>query len=99
MTTRKPKSNDSVISKLEIHQMRATMNTESSGSESSELDNCHTPASDDMEDITAIAVMGVTGSGKSNFIKHATNSDRIKVGHSLQSCKEHRPLKHSYPNL
>ncbi|KAJ9610386.1 hypothetical protein H2200_005163 [Cladophialophora chaetospira] len=46
------------------------------------------PASDEMEDITAIAVMGVTGSGKSNFIRCATNSDRIKVGHNMQSCTE-----------
>lgn len=43
--------------------------------------------SSDMDDITAIAVMGVTGSGKSNFIKHATSSERIKVGHDMQSCE------------
>lgn len=43
-----------------------------------------TPA--DLEEITAIAVMGVTGSGKSNFIKHATSSERVRVGHNMQSC-------------
>jgi ABC-type lipoprotein export system ATPase subunit len=45
-------------------------------------------ASHEMGGITAVAVMGVTGSGKSNFIKHATNSDRIKVGHNMESCKK-----------
>ncbi|KPI45820.1 uncharacterized protein AB675_253 [Cyphellophora attinorum] len=38
--------------------------------------------------ITAIAVMGMTGSGKSNFIKHATQSAQVKVGHHLSSCTE-----------
>ena len=45
----------------------------------------------DVEEITAIAVMGVTGSGKSNFIKHATSSDRVRVGHNLQSCIQSSP--------
>jgi GTP-binding protein EngB required for normal cell division len=32
-----------------------------------------------------IAVMGVTGSGKSTFISHCTDQ-KVQVGHSLQSC-------------
>ena len=41
----------------------------------------------DLESITAVAVMGVTGSGKSNFIKHASQSDKVRIGPDLQSCK------------
>lgn len=33
-----------------------------------------------------IAVMGVTGSGKSNFIKMATGLD-VPIGHGLESCE------------
>lgn len=32
-----------------------------------------------------IAVMGVTGSGKSTFIKHATGSEKVGIGHKLYS--------------
>jgi hypothetical protein len=38
-------------------------------------------------DIILIAVMGVTGSGKSNFIRLATGSQDPKLGHDLESCK------------
>jgi predicted kinase len=31
-------------------------------------------------------VMGVTGSGKSTFIKHATGSEKVGIGHKLYSC-------------
>jgi len=47
---------------------------------------------EEVANITAIAVMGVTGSGKSNFIKHATNSERVQVGHGMQSCKYFFPI-------
>ncbi|KAF1995078.1 hypothetical protein P154DRAFT_446313 [Amniculicola lignicola CBS 123094] len=41
-----------------------------------------------MEDIILIAVMGVTGSGKSNFIRHATGGKGPKVGGDLESCTQ-----------
>lgn len=34
-----------------------------------------------------IAVMGVTGAGKSTFIKTASGLDDVLVGHELTSCK------------
>jgi hypothetical protein len=34
-----------------------------------------------------IAVMGVTGAGKSNFIRLACGDEKIEVGHDLNSCK------------
>jgi signal recognition particle receptor subunit beta len=33
-----------------------------------------------------IAVMGVTGAGKSTFIQTASQSPEVVVGHSLESC-------------
>ncbi|KAF2000625.1 hypothetical protein P154DRAFT_199661 [Amniculicola lignicola CBS 123094] len=33
-----------------------------------------------------IAVMGVTGAGKSTFIKSASGDDSVPIGHSLRSC-------------
>lgn len=33
-----------------------------------------------------IGVMGVTGAGKSTFIKAATDDEDIGIGHSLTSC-------------
>lgn len=33
-----------------------------------------------------IAVMGVTGAGKSTFINHCTEK-RVEIGHDLQACK------------
>jgi len=33
-----------------------------------------------------IAVMGVTGSGKSSFIATATGSDAVGIGHDFKSC-------------
>ena len=47
---------------------------------------------EDEPGITAIAVMGVTGSGKSNFIRLAMGSDGPEVGHDLGSRKLHPPL-------
>jgi ABC-type Mn2+/Zn2+ transport system ATPase subunit len=38
-----------------------------------------------MEDVY-IAVMGVTGAGKSTFIKECTGQE-IEIGHTLESCK------------
>jgi ABC-type proline/glycine betaine transport system ATPase subunit len=37
--------------------------------------------------ITLIAVMGVTGSGKSNFVRLITGADDSEVGHDLASRK------------
>lgn len=34
-----------------------------------------------------IAVMGVTGAGKSTFIKAASGLDSVLVGHELTSCR------------
>lgn len=34
-----------------------------------------------------IAVMGVTGAGKSTFIKWASGNSDVVVGHDLESCK------------
>lgn len=34
-----------------------------------------------------IAVMGVTGAGKSSFIKSASGIDEVVVGHDLTSCE------------
>lgn len=34
-----------------------------------------------------IAVMGMTGAGKTSFIKYVTELDEMEVGHSLKSCK------------
>jgi len=38
------------------------------------------------KDDIIIAVMGVTGAGKSTFISLLSNEE-IKIGHGLQSCK------------
>ncbi len=73
--------------------MKTNMRARSDDSFISDIHENSVPADEDMDDITAIAVMGVTGSGKSNFIKHATSSERIKVGHSLQSCKKPYPFR------
>ena len=35
-----------------------------------------------------IAVMGVTGSGKSTFIQTASELDAIDIGHDLKSCRK-----------
>ena len=40
-----------------------------------------------MDQDVAIAFMGVTGSGKSSFIKAMTRRDDIVIGHALESCK------------
>jgi ABC-type uncharacterized transport system ATPase component len=34
-----------------------------------------------------IAVMGVTGAGKSTFIQTASGDSRVTVGHGNKSCK------------
>lgn len=33
-----------------------------------------------------IAIMGMTGSGKSTFISHCTNG-KVQIGHDLMACK------------
>ena len=40
------------------------------------------------EDVVLIAVMGVTGSGKSTFIKRVTGSEEVVIGKDLTSCIE-----------
>lgn len=37
------------------------------------------------EEMTIVAVMGVTGVGKSTFIKHATGQD-VVIGHGQEAC-------------
>ncbi len=39
------------------------------------------------KDVIFIVVMGVTGSGKSNFIRHVTGGKGPKVSDELESCK------------
>lgn len=34
-----------------------------------------------------IAVMGVTGVGKSSFIQLVTKNEDVEIGHDLESCK------------
>lgn len=34
-----------------------------------------------------IVIMGVTGSGKSTFVKLATGDEDVQVGHDLESCQ------------
>ena len=43
------------------------------------------------KDAVFIAVMGVTGSGKSNFVKLATGSNDAVVGSGLTSCNFQYP--------
>ena len=38
------------------------------------------------EDVVLIAVMGVTGSGKSTFVKQVTGSEKFVIGNELTSC-------------
>lgn len=40
------------------------------------------------KDDVFIAIMGVTGAGKSTFISHCTEQE-VQVGHSLQACQSH----------
>lgn len=44
------------------------------------------PFSEIVEDVVLIAVMGVTGSGKSSFVKLVTGSEEVVVGNDLNSC-------------
>lgn len=37
--------------------------------------------------IMVIAVMGVTGAGKSTFVRAASGNDEVVVGHSLEACE------------
>ena len=37
--------------------------------------------------VPIVAVMGVTGAGKSYFVQKATNRQDIVIGHDLQSCR------------
>ena len=50
---------------------------------------------DDNEVDVVIAVMGMTGSGKSSFIQRVSQKQSTAVGHGLESGKAaKRPLKH-----
>jgi ABC-type lipoprotein export system ATPase subunit len=46
-----------------------------------------------------IAVMGVTGAGKSTFIQWASGSDEIVIGHDLESCKSSFTALSSIPQI
>lgn len=41
---------------------------------------------DDIKAPIIIAVMGMTGSGKSTFIQKASGLPNIDIGHALESC-------------
>ena len=45
------------------------------------------PFSKVVEDVVVIAIMGVTGSGKSTFVKLVTGDNSVVVGQDLVSCK------------
>lgn len=38
-----------------------------------------------------IAIMGVTGSGKSTFIQTASGNEQVGIGHELHSCTLSHP--------
>ncbi|KAF7771742.1 hypothetical protein Agabi119p4_6053 [Agaricus bisporus var. burnettii] len=53
------------------------------------------------EDDIIIAIMGPTGAGKSTFVKIATGSENVEIGHTLRSSTQHirtirchNPLRH-----
>lgn len=61
------------------------------------VDEAYSSASEeDRQKIRVILVMGLTGTGKSTFIKRLTNDRKIVVGNSLQSrnciSKETHPV-------
>ena len=39
-----------------------------------------------------VAVLGLTGAGKSTFISELSKDEGIVIGHSLKSCKSHLPM-------
>ncbi|CAI6099599.1 unnamed protein product [Clonostachys chloroleuca] len=45
-----------------------------------------------------IAVIGITGAGKTHFIKHITELDEIEIGHSLKSCTKQIHIATTYVN-
>ena len=47
------------------------------------------PFSEATGDVVVIAVMGVTGSGKSTLVKLLTGSEKVTVGKDLTSCILH----------
>ncbi|MCJ1315931.1 hypothetical protein MMC15_001251 [Xylographa vitiligo] len=47
------------------------------------------------EDVVLIAVKGVTGSGKSTFIKRVTGSEEVVIGKDLTSCTK-KPSLHKF---
>lgn len=36
-----------------------------------------------------VALVGITGSGKSSFIKRATGDEKIEIGHDVNSSQQH----------
>lgn len=44
-------------------------------------------------DEIVVAVVGVTGSGKSSFIKRVTGNESIEIGHDLRSSQPHHLLQ------
>jgi ABC-type proline/glycine betaine transport system ATPase subunit len=50
-----------------------------------------------MEEDVVIAIMGMTGVGKSTFIRTITGCDDIVIGHGLMSGKQRRITPRSNP--
>jgi len=46
-----------------------------------------------------IAVMGVTGAGKSTFIQSASGDDSVVIGDGLESCNERLPRSMHFTQL
>lgn len=53
---------------------------------------------DDPNNPAIIAVLGVTGSGKSSFIKRVTGNEDIVIGDDLNSSNDHENI-HEWPML
>jgi len=48
--------------------------------------NGHDARADDISQAKIIAIMGMTGSGKSTFIQKLTGTSEVAVGDGLHSC-------------
>lgn len=75
--------------------MRRPLNSSTPNTNSTMDQETHDPQSDDEQNGAGhkeivIAVMGVTGAGKSYFIRKVTGREDIDVGDGLESCKSFR---------
>lgn len=66
------------------HTFRETGSRESEAARTGEPKGENLP-SEGQEEEVVVAVMGVTGSGKSTFIRTMTEKDHVHVGHGLES--------------